>query len=172
MASRHSRESGNPGDDQCYFEAWNRRDATAVVALFTAEGTYSDPTVEQGLAGEALVAYANNLWTAFPDLTFEIVSAALAGESRVAVEWLMRGTNTGPLAGKPPTGRAVALPGADFITVDGEKIRAVQGYFDQRTLAEQLGLQVIVKPYALGPLSWDGAYACPQISAHSLRPSA
>jgi hypothetical protein len=43
----------------------------------------------------------------------------------------MKGTNTGPFAGGPPTGQSVALPGADFITVEGNKISSVQGYFDQ-----------------------------------------
>ena len=48
----------------------------------------------------------------------------------------------------------MALPGADFISVEDHKICSVQGYFDQRTLAEQLGLQVIVQPYTSGPVSF------------------
>jgi heme-degrading monooxygenase HmoA len=66
----------------------------------------------------------------------------------------MKGTNTGPFAGGPPTGQSVALPGADFITVEGNKISSVQGYFDQRTLVEQLGLQAIVQRYSIGPFNF------------------
>jgi hypothetical protein len=63
----------------------------------------------------------------------------------------MRGTNSGSMRGLPPTGRPVALPGADFIQIEGNKIRSVQGYFDTRTLSEQLGLQTVVQPYTAGP---------------------
>jgi predicted ester cyclase len=83
-----------------------------------------------------MTAYTSGLFAAFPDLSFEIISAAQTGDDTVSAQWMMRGTNTGPMAGVPPTGMAVALPGADFITVDGDKIRSVQGYFDQKTFLE------------------------------------
>src|SRR5712692_2398478 len=136
-----------------YCDAWNRRDPAAIVATFTEGGTYSDPTVPP-LNGGALTAYISGLFVAFPDLAFEIVSAAQTDEHTVAAQWMMRGANTGSLAGDPPTGKAVALPGADFITVEGDKIRSVQSYFDRRTLLEQLELQVIVQPYSIGPISF------------------
>ena len=148
-----------------YFNAWNRRDPAAIVATFVQGGTYSDPTVPP-LAAEALTAYTSGLFAAFPDLSFEIVSSAQTGSNTVAAQWMMHGTNTGPMAGSPPTGKAVALPGADFITVDGEKIRAVQGYFDQKTFLEQLGLQVIAQPYSLGPISFGTAVTM-QVGKHT-----
>lgn len=126
---------------QRYFDTWNRRDPAAIGATFADGGTYNDPAAGQRLTGEALADYARRLFTAFPDLAFEIVSIAPAGERMVAAQWLMRGTHTGPLAGGPPTGRSIALPGADFIVVEGDKILAVQGYFDQLTFLAQLGLQ-------------------------------
>ena len=144
---------------QSYFEAWNRHDSTAIVALFTEDGTYRDPVVASGLTGSAIADYASGLFTAFPNLAFEVVSSTPMGDGTVAAQWLMRGTNTGSFGGAPPTGRTVALPGADFITVGGEQICAVQGYFDQKTLVEQLGLQVIVQPYSMGPVSFGtGTY--------------
>lgn len=135
---------------QGYFDAWNQRDPDAIVAAFTEGGTYTDP-VAGSLNGSAIGAYANGLFTAFPDLTFDIVSAAPAGDGVVAAQWLMRGTNTGPFQGAPPTGRGIALPGADFITVAGDKISAVKGYFDSREIPVQLGLQVVVQPHQVGP---------------------
>jgi len=51
------------------------------------------------------------------------------------------------------------LPGADFLVVESDKVRSVKGYFDRRTLAEQLGLQVIVSPYSIGAVSFgDSVY--------------
>jgi hypothetical protein len=66
----------------------------------------------------------------------------------------MKGANTGPFNGLPPTRAAVALPGADFIRVDGGKIRSVQGYFDSGSLPRALGLDVIVQPRAIGPFGF------------------
>ena len=123
-----------------YFAAWNRHAPDEIVTRFSADGTYSDPATGGSLTGQAIGAYAAVLFTAFSDLTFEFASTTLAGDGRVIGEWIMRGTHTGPLAGAPPTGRTVALPGVDLITVEGDKIRAVQGYFDQKTFLEQLGL--------------------------------
>lgn len=39
---------------QGYFDAWNRRDADAIVATFAEGGTYSDPNVPEGLTGQAI----------------------------------------------------------------------------------------------------------------------
>ena len=156
----------NPLDvTQTYFDAWNQRDPAAIVATFAQGGTYSDPTVP-ALTGSALATYTSGLFAAFPDLSFEIVSAAQTGDYTVAAQWMMRGTNAGPFAGSPPTGSTVALPGADFITVDGDKIRSVQGYFDQKTFLEQLGLQVIAQPYSIGPVSL-GTGSTMQVGKHT-----
>jgi len=117
-----------------YLAAWNRHDADALSDIFTRDGTYCDPTTQGKLTGSAIAANAQSLWAALPDLSFKILSAAEARLGVVAAEWIMRGTNTGEFRGLPATGKTVALPGADFITVEGDKIRAVTGYFDTRAI--------------------------------------
>src|SRR4029077_17534524 len=116
---------------QRYFDAWNAPDAAAIAATFAPGGTYTDPSVHD-LDPEATGAYAVGLAAAFPDLRFEIVSSALTEDGAVAAQWIMRGTNRGSFQGLPPTGREIALPGADFITfADGDGgIATVTGYFD------------------------------------------
>jgi len=140
-----------------YFDAWNRRDADAVLATFTADGTYCDPTSGGRLRGEALKGYMAGLWSAFPDLSFEITSKGLVGENLVAAQWTMRGTNTGSMMGLPPTGKSVMVTGADFIRIASGKIQTVDGYFDSRAVPEQLGLQVLVQPKELGPFTFGNA---------------
>jgi steroid delta-isomerase-like uncharacterized protein len=141
---------------QAYFDAWNRHDAAGIVATFAEGGMYTDP-LAQGLSGEAIAAYAQGLWGAFPDLLFEIVGQTLVDDGQVAAQWLMKGTNTGPFQGLPPSGRSVRLPGADFLTIAGDKIRSVQGYFDAGEVPRQLGLQILVQPYTLGPYQFGYA---------------
>jgi hypothetical protein len=77
-----------------YFDAWSSRDAAAVAATFAEGGTCSGPVAGSGLAEVAPAAYAGALFTAFPDLTFDVVSVGPTGDSTVAAEWVMRGTNT------------------------------------------------------------------------------
>jgi steroid delta-isomerase-like uncharacterized protein len=144
-----------------YFDAWNHRDPAAIASTFAEGGTYSNPATGHPLTKEALVSYAQHLLAAFPDLTFEIQSLTAIDAQQVAVQWCMRGTNTGPFAGFPPSGNAVALPGADFLVIKRNYVHAVQGYFDQKTLAEQLGLQVNVLPHTLGPFSYGWSVHLP-----------
>lgn len=132
---------------QKYFDAWNAHDPTAVIATFTAEGTYSDPSV-QGITGEAIGDYVQGLLDMFPDLSFEIKSKGIISSGLVAAEWLMQGSHK-------DTGGRVALLGADFIQVENNHIRSVQGYFDNTTMQKQLGMEVSVYPAEpQGPFSF------------------
>ena len=144
---------------ESYFQAWNSRDPDAVPGVFAEGGTYTDPTITgPPLPAPDLAGHVRGLLAGFPDLSFEILSAqplgGAAGGGAAVARWLMRGTNTGPLRGSPPSGRSVALPGVDIITVADGKIAAVEGYFDRQTMAQQLGLQVIVQPRAAGPFEF------------------
>jgi steroid delta-isomerase-like uncharacterized protein len=142
-----------------YFDAWNRHDAAGINSLFNEDGFYSDPTTGGPLRGEAIGGYASGLWSSFPDLAFEIVSADQTDDEHVAAQWVMRGTNHGSMLGLPPTGKPVELPGADFVTVRDGRIDAVVGYFDSGLLPRQLGLQVLVQPHTIGPFTFGGCAA-------------
>jgi steroid delta-isomerase-like uncharacterized protein len=137
-----------------YFDAWNRRDSAAILATLAENGTYTDPLTPAPLTGGSIGAYAEGLWAAFPDLSFDVVSMTESARGLVCAQWMMKGTNTGSLNDLPPTGKAVAVPGADFIQVDGDAIRSVQGYFDSAAVPRGLGLDVIVQPHAIGPFGF------------------
>ena len=49
-----------------YHDAWNGRDADALVATFTKGGTLCNPDTYPGVSGEAIAAYVKGLWAAFP----------------------------------------------------------------------------------------------------------
>ena len=135
-----------------YFDAWNAHDAGAICNIFTEGGEYHDPNIK--VRGRDISMYAQSLWEAFPDLSFEIVSKSESADGMVAARWLMKGTNTGTFQGLPASGKKVLLPGADFIKISGDKIESVKGYFDSKTVSEQLGLQVLIQPDQLGPFSF------------------
>lgn len=135
-----------------YVTAWNARDASRLGESFRPGGTYEDPNTGGPLEAGPLGHYAGALWAAFPDLVFEEVDYRETAPGEIVFRWVMRGTNRGSLRGLPPTGATVALPGVDFITARDDGVERVQGYFDRTTLMEQLGVQVQVMPYAVGPV--------------------
>jgi len=63
----------------------------------------------------------------------------------------MRGHNRGPLSpGINPTDKAVTLGGACVFEVEETGIRSVRGYFDQKSLADSLGLMALIQPVEQG----------------------
>lgn len=141
-----------------YVEAWDAHDADAIVETFAPGGTYRDPTTAGALTGEAIGDHAADLWSAVPDLAFDVDRLrSTIDEDIVLVQWTMRGTQTESLADLPPTGQAFELPGTDVIEVGADGIASVQGYFDRETLLEGLGHRVDVQPEQIGPATFGTA---------------
>ena len=125
---------------QASFDAWNRHEADAILALYTDGGTYSAPRAGKELTGKAIANYAKALSTAYPDFSIEIISIGDTGGGLVATQWVFHGTHTGPyFDGTPPTGRTLTLPGGTFTQVENGKIRYERVYMDRQTVTEQLG---------------------------------
>jgi predicted ester cyclase len=122
-----------------YINTWNGRDADALVAAFTKDGTFCNPDTYPGVSGEALAAYVKGLWTAFPDFHIELLNAGEIEPGLVAIHWLIHATNTGQgMDGSAPTGRTLTLKGASIIQLEAEKIVSDQCYFDRVAVCEQL----------------------------------
>ena len=79
----------------------------------------------------------------FPDSGIEITNL-FASEDQAVVEFIGRGTNTGPLhmptGDVPPTGRAVELRFCDVYRVSNGKIVSYRSYYDALGFLQQLGL--------------------------------
>ena len=134
-----------------YVAAWNIHDPVAVRALFAESGTYEDPTTGGPVEGRGITEAAARLTQAFPDLSFEIVDM-LQGGRRAAIEWVMRGTNTGSFTGAPPTRSPLALRGGLFLYCADDLVTSAVAFFDQRTLATQIGLHAPVMARQAGPM--------------------
>lgn len=152
--SRHDAVDG-------YLAAWNARDGAAVVAALAPGATYEDPSSGGPISGDALAAYVGGLVGALPDLAFDEVSRFAAADA-ITVEWSMRGTFTGMLQGAFGTGAHGVLPGIDVFRFDDEdRITSVRGYFDQKQFVEGIGLQAIVQPVAIGPITFGRSVRMP-----------
>jgi steroid delta-isomerase-like uncharacterized protein len=122
---------------QAFYDAFNRHDLDAIAGVFAEGGTMTDGAVGT-ISGNAITDYARAFFEGFPDISWELTTLRPIDEGLVAAEWICRGTNTGPLMGSAPTGRSIAVPGAEFIEVAGDRVRAVRAYWDQKVLADQL----------------------------------
>jgi len=141
-----------------YFNGWNDHDPPAIVASLVDGGTYEDPTTGGPLSGDALAENVAALLVGFPDVHFDLVSVAPMSTTTAAAQWVMRGTNTGPVPGGRATGGTIALPGADFIDYDPDADRLVKvvGYFDTAIMLGQLGLQAHITPADMEPVTKFG----------------
>jgi steroid delta-isomerase-like uncharacterized protein len=74
----------------------------------------------------------------FPDLTFDIGETVCAGD-RVALSWTMRGTQTGAMGGRPPSGRAFAVQGMTIYHFADGRIIGHHQVVDRLSVAQQLG---------------------------------
>ena len=79
----------------------------------------------------------------FPDGRIEVTNV-FATEDQVVVEFVGRGTNTGPLhlptGSIPATGRQAELRFCDTLQVSGGKFTSVHVYYNIMTMLQQLGL--------------------------------
>ena len=75
----------------------------------------------------------------FPDWHGKIEDLFAEGD-RVVNRWVGHGTNTAPLMGMPPTGKAVTLEGITIFRVAGGKVVEQWSAADQLSLMRQLGL--------------------------------
>jgi hypothetical protein len=75
---------------------------------------------------------------AFPDLCFRIEDE-FADEFRVATRFTLTGTHRGEWQGISPTGKSIALPGADLFRIVDGRIAEVRVFYDTLGLMRQLG---------------------------------
>lgn len=67
-----------------------------------------DPLPGQPAGAGGAEYVVSTMHTAHPDLQFTI-DDLVAEADRVAIRWTLRGTNTGPMLGRPPSGQPVEL---------------------------------------------------------------
>jgi steroid delta-isomerase-like uncharacterized protein len=124
-------------------QVWDAGDTSAIDRFLGEQYTvYSDPgdpwegqtLSRDGFAQRLLASRAP-----FPDLRFDIAEVVADGD-RVAIGWTMRGTQTGPLGDRPPSGRAISVQGMTIYYFVEGRIVGHRQVVDRLTVARQLGL--------------------------------
>lgn len=79
---------------------------------------------------------------AFPD-AHATIEQMICEDDIVAFRFVLRGTHQGTFAGFPPTGKATALTGMDFIRIADSKLVELWSCQDTLGWLQQLGLKLV-----------------------------
>ena len=120
-------------------EHWNKKNPALVSELFAPNVSLHTPDGKlSGLEGASflLQAYA----TAFPDFQC-IIDDLLADGNQVVLQWTFTGTQRGPLAEIPASGRHVTVQrGIAIFRLDAGRVIEGQMAWDKYALLQQLGV--------------------------------
>lgn len=138
---------------EAYFEAWNAHDSKAVGKLFSAAGTYEDPMTRMAVHPYDVEGVMGSMLNVFPDFHFQATAKTIAAD-RAAVEWELTGTNSRPLKpGIDAMDRSLHLKDVKILeSADG--FTRVSRFFDQKSMYEQISMQVIVEPFRQGKAAY------------------
>lgn len=124
---------------------WNTHDVDGVLTFYQADITWNNIAMEATYHGHAEVGgFLSELFTAFPDLTFEVTERIAQGD-RVAEKWTLRGTHSAEYIGVPATGRVVEFNGMSMVRMRDAKFLVDDFYFDVSGVMRQLGLMPSLK---------------------------
>jgi steroid delta-isomerase-like uncharacterized protein len=126
--------------------AIERRDADALSELFAPDAVLHHPLSPKPIEGKAAIAESEQaLFDGFSDIVVEVLGVVAAADD-VAVELVIRATNTGALdigadEKLPPTGRRVELPSVWFLKLGADgRISEERDYLDTMSFFRQLGV--------------------------------
>jgi steroid delta-isomerase-like uncharacterized protein len=121
-------------------EMFNKGNLDVADELLVPDYVDHDPAMPEDIHGpEGFKQYVSGYRSAFSDLHVEIEDQIAEGD-KVVTRWTGTGTHDGELAGIPPTGKRVTLPGMEIVRISGGKL--VEGWegYDSMNLMQQLGV--------------------------------
>jgi len=110
----------------------------AVIDELVAPDAIEHQNGSQGTGPEAVRRTASGLRASFPDLALEIQDV-IAGEDTVWVRVRGRGTDTGGVAGRPPSGRRIEVDVIDIVRFRDGLICEHWGVADRLGMLQQVG---------------------------------
>src|SRR3712207_320911 len=123
---------------QAIMDAFNAHDLDRLVTHYAE--TIDERMPDRTLRSRAeLRAYMSELFTAMPDVRFDVHTMAEEGE-HVLVYWTITGTHEGIFQGIKPTGTKLSVDGFERMTIRDGKLVENRVVFDRTAFGQQLGL--------------------------------
>ena len=117
---------------------WTEHDLDRIPEFYSEDYTTDYPMTKWGTGLEGIRTLATAQRTAFPDYREQIDALYDAGDDIIVV-LTIRGTNTGPMEGRAPTGREMEIRDVTICHVENGKISKQSGLSDYFTAYQQLG---------------------------------
>jgi steroid delta-isomerase-like uncharacterized protein len=129
---------------RAHYDAFNRRDIDKNLSLVTPDVRWMNIPFDVNYTGhKGYREFLTNWTTAMPDIKAEVVNV-VGGEEWTVVEFIGRGTHTGPLVGPqgtiPATQKKLDLKFCELLRVKDGQIAEAHLYFDAATMLRQLGV--------------------------------
>lgn len=126
-----------------YDEVWGRGLVEVADEIFAEHYARHDLRPSQAAPGpQGQKRIAADFRAAFPDLRFH-VDMVIAENDLVAARWTAEGTNSGPWAGQPATGRTARFSGVNIFRFERGKVVELWNHRDDLGLMQQLGAPII-----------------------------
>ena len=131
-----------------FHESWDLRDPERGVAVIAADCRFEDVARGEAQIGPDGYRKDYHRWrAAFPDGKVKVTNVITCGDATegwAVVEFLNRGTQTGPLRSSlgefPPSGRRMEVRYCSVMQVVDGKVVEGRDYYDSASIARQLGL--------------------------------
>jgi steroid delta-isomerase-like uncharacterized protein len=129
---------------RAHYDAYNRRDFDKGLSMVSDDVKWTNVAFDVTFTGrKGYREYLENWSTAMPDSKVEITKV-IHGDEWTTVEFIGRGTHTGPLMGPQgtisATQKKVDLKCCELLRINDGQIVEARVYFDGATLLRQLGL--------------------------------
>jgi steroid delta-isomerase-like uncharacterized protein len=121
------------------FSEFYRGNVDVADEIFAAQVELNDSGKSMTVTPEDLKNRQRAQMAAMPDGTMTLEDV-VAEDDRVAYRWTMRGTQTGPMRGIPPTGKSFVMSGMTVMRIADGKIVAGWHNFDMVGMLQQLGV--------------------------------
>ena len=126
-----------------WLPAWNSHVLEEVLLTLTPNAVFSDTGWSRTFVGsKEWRRPIEDLWTAFPDLTFELLEAPMlsTAEPKAAFHYRGRGTMTGSLGRDAATGRPLDFEAIEVLGFTGSRVSTWWGVADMADHFRQIGV--------------------------------
>jgi len=122
---------------------WNEPNLTIVDTVYASEFVRHDCGAPEDIVGlENVKNHLQNFFTAFPDLHITVDEIIMEG-NKLVQKWTLTGTNTGSMAGMPPTGKKVQLLGVSIVHMVNGQAKEIWDYYNVLDMYQQLGFTLV-----------------------------
>lgn len=128
-----------------FHEFWDLRDPERGVAVIAPDCRFEDVACNEAQIGPNGYPHDYHRWrAAFPDGEVKVTRVIPASDGWAVVEFVNRGTPTGPLQSSlgefPASGRRMEVRYCSVMRVQDGKVVEGRDYYDSASIARQLGL--------------------------------